>query len=153
VRTGDARLCKGVLAHCLPAICKAVILSLTRGFRALYVSALSCDFGGHVHRDPGNSQIDLMIAHVVELMYSVSACLCSSRLYILLVKKLQTYAIESRCCMEKAVLLHVCSFLCTLAPRMHKIKLHYPWKAFCSAVTILSSSEHCPNLMLTIASL
>jgi hypothetical protein len=95
VRTGDARLCKGVLAHCLPAICKAVILSLTRGFRALYVSALSCDFGGHVHRDPGNSQIDLMIAHV-ELIYSVSACLCSSRLYILLVKKIANlcYRIE-----------------------------------------------------------
>jgi hypothetical protein len=36
---------------------------------------------------------------------------------------------------------------------MHKIKPHYPWKAFCSFVTIMSSSKHCPNLMLTIASL
>ena len=36
---------------------------------------------------------------------------------------------------------------------MNKIKSHYPWKSFCSAVTIMSSSEHCPNLMLTIASL
>ena len=66
---------------------------------------------------------------------------------------LPAYTIESRSRMEKAVLLHVCSFLCHLAPRMHKIKIHHLWKAFRSAAKLLSSSEHRPNQMLTIASL
>jgi hypothetical protein len=132
------------------------------------VSALSFYFGRHVllvavaltfnlqanKHILENSQIDMMVADVAELINNVATCLCSSRLYISLVHNCQPmlcYRIKisyGESNFAPCLLLFVPS-----RTENAQIKIQYPWKAFCSAMKLLSSSKHCPNQMLMITNL